>query len=223
MGRESRIPSGPKEAFEPVDPSEPSYPETLVEYCCREFMVADRQVMQVYEELVHLAYWLRGFAPHNVMEIGTSGATFFVLSRLATGKKVAVDIRDLRPRIHNFMFGHEWRFFQGDSQTSEMLGDIRRYCDAFDVVLIDGDHRYEGVKRDFENYRQLLSERGVILLHDVDPEHVFKGGAGGDAWHFWRQLDEGTKTTLCCNRSSGRVEVLGESCHFGGIGIWRPH
>ena len=181
------------------------------------------QVLQVYEELVNLAYWIRGFAPHNVLEIGSwGGATFFCMSRLATGKKVSVDIRDMRPKIHHFMFGHEWRFFHGNSQSDEMRQAVSSYCDSFDLIFIDGDHRYEGVKRDFENYRGLLSGRGVILLHDVDPDHAFKGGEGGDAWRFWADLDEGSKTLLCCSRSNGRVKVFGQTCHFGGIGIWSP-
>jgi hypothetical protein len=156
------------------------------------------------------------------MEVGTAGATFFVLSRLATGKKVAIDIRDMRPKIHPFMFGHEWCFFQGDSQAAEMQQNVRAYCDSFDLIFIDADHRYVGVKRDFANYRELLSDRGVIVFHDVDPDHAFKGGAGGEVWRFWNELDEGSKTTLCCTRSSGRVQFLGKDSHFGGIGIWRP-
>lgn len=222
MPRESRIPIAPIRPFEAVAPSEPDYPKELVDYCCQEFLVQDRQLMQVYDELVNLAYWIRGFAPRNVMEIGTTGATFFILSRLATGKKVAIDIRDVRAKIHTFMFGHDWCFFQGDSQTPEMQKNVRSYCDEFDLIFVDGDHRYQGVKRDFENYRDLLSDRGVMLFHDVDPDHAFKGGAGGEVWKFWQELDEGSKTLLCCTRSSGRVEFLGETQHFGGIGIWSP-
>ena len=208
--------------FGSVDPSDPNYPEALANYCCNPVLVKDRQILQVYEELVNLAYWVRGFAPRNVLEIGTVGSTFFLLSRLATGKKVAVDMRDIRPKIHNFMFGHQWCFFQGDSQTAAMHEAVSSYCNEFDLIFIDGDHRYEGVKRDFENYRGLLSSRGVILFHDVDPDHAFKTTVGGEAWRFWQELEEGSKTTLCCNRSSGKIACLGVTSHFGGIGIWTP-
>lgn len=214
--------SGPKDAFGAIAPSDPRYAKAVVDYCTAEFLVQDGQVLQVYEEFLNLAYWVRGFAPHNILEIGTTGATFFLLSRFATGKKVAVDNRDARSRIHNFMFGHEWRFFLGDSQTPQMRDDVRAYCDSFDLIFIDADHSYEGVKRDFENYRPLLSDRGVVMLHDVDPDHRFLNVAGGQVHAFWAQLEEGTKTTLCCNRSSGRIKVFGLGSHFGGIGIWTP-
>ena len=208
-------------AFAPIEPTDPSYPKALVDYCAQQNIIHDGQFQQVYEEFLNLAFWLRGFAPRNVLEIGTQGSTFFILSRLATGKKVSIDYNDRRLRIHHFMFGHDWRFFQGDSQTAQMQSDVRSYCDNFDLIFIDGDHRYEGIKRDFENYRSLLSDRGVILFHDVDPEHAFKGDAGGgDVWKFWADLNEGSKTMLCCTRSNGRIEISGQTCHFGGIGIW---
>lgn len=40
-----------------------------------------------------------------------------------------------------------------------------------DLLFIDGDHSYEGVKQDFELYSKLLSENGVIVLHDTDAEY----------------------------------------------------
>lgn len=224
----SPLPLSAKELVEPtrahlrVDPSSPEYPKALADYCCRQFIFRTGQLLQVYEEFVNLAYWVRGFAPHNVLEIGTTGATFFMLSRLSTGKKASVDIKDQRWRIHTFMFGHDWCFFHGNSQTTEMRQNVSSYCDSYDLIFIDGDHTYEGVRRDFLNYRGLLSERGVILFHDVDPDHVFKGAAGGDVWEFWRDLDEGTKTMLCCQRSSGRIPCLGATQGFGGLGIWTP-
>jgi dihydrofolate reductase len=218
-----RAPAVPPKPFPAVDTSAPGYAEAVVDYCCQEFLVADHQVLQVYEELLNLARWLRGFAPHNVLEIGTAGgATFFVLSRLATGRKATIDVRDVRRKLHLFMFGHEWCFFHGSSQSDEMQRRVRDFCGSFDLILIDGDHRYAGVKRDFELYRELLSERGVILFHDVDPDHAFKGGAGGDVARFWSELDEGTKTMLCCTRSNGRVDCWGRTSGFGGIGIWSP-
>ena len=40
-----------------------------------------------------------------------------------------------------------------------------------DVLFIDGDHSYEGVKLDFELYSKILSPRGIILIHDTDSEY----------------------------------------------------
>lgn len=40
-----------------------------------------------------------------------------------------------------------------------------------DLLFIDGDHSYEGVKTDFELYSTLLSENGIIIIHDTDKNY----------------------------------------------------
>lgn len=37
-----------------------------------------------------------------------------------------------------------------------------------DYLHIDGDHSYDGVKKDFELYSTIMSENGIITIHDVD-------------------------------------------------------
>jgi len=40
-----------------------------------------------------------------------------------------------------------------------------------DYLHIDGDHSYEGVKKDFELYSQIMSENGIITIHDTDENY----------------------------------------------------
>lgn len=40
-----------------------------------------------------------------------------------------------------------------------------------DLLFIDGDHSYEGVKTDFELYSKLLSDNGIIIIHDTDGDY----------------------------------------------------
>ena len=40
-----------------------------------------------------------------------------------------------------------------------------------DALFIDGDHSYEGVKKDFDLYSTIISENGVIFIHDTDQEY----------------------------------------------------
>ena len=40
-----------------------------------------------------------------------------------------------------------------------------------DYLHIDADHTYEGVKNDFELYSTLLSENGIISIHDTDKRY----------------------------------------------------
>ena len=45
-----------------------------------------------------------------------------------------------------------------------MLGDR-----PIDLLMIDGDHSYEGVRRDFELYAPLVREGGLVAFHDILP------------------------------------------------------
>ncbi len=47
-----------------------------------------------------------------------------------------------------------------------VLQDIK-----LDFIFIDGDHSYEGVKKDFELYSQIMSENGIITIHDTDQSY----------------------------------------------------
>jgi len=41
-----------------------------------------------------------------------------------------------------------------------------------DVLWIDADHSLEGVKKDFDLYSQIISENGIIMVHDTDKNYV---------------------------------------------------
>jgi predicted O-methyltransferase YrrM len=198
-------------------------PKELVDYCLDHDLMEKCIFMQVYEEILTLSYWLKGFRPVNILEIGTMGSTFWLMSKLSEGKKVSIDIEPRQSIIHHFMYGEDWRFFQGDSHTEEMFNNVKDFCPQYDFIFIDGDHSYEGVKRDFEMYKSLLSPRGVIGFHDIDPNHIFADSYAGQVYKFWQDLDEGTKMNLVCQKSSGNVKLNGQhSQGFGGIGLWMP-
>lgn len=55
---------------------------------------------------------------------------------------------------------------------------VEAYYDFFvrqdikiDVLFIDGDHSYDGVKTDFDLYSKILSDNGLIVIHDTDSDY----------------------------------------------------
>jgi len=199
--------------------------EELIDYHVKDFLIEPLQFQQVYEEILTLTYWLKGFQPHNILEIGYRGSTFHILSQLSTGKKVALDIEDNGRTIqsHYMMYGEDFKLFVANSQTEETKNKVKEFCPQYDLIFIDGDHSYEGVKRDFELYQELLSPRGHIIFHDIDPDHTFRDGVGGQVYKFWQDIPYGSKTNIVTLRSSGKITCFGEKEHFGGIGIWKPY
>jgi cephalosporin hydroxylase len=199
-------------------------PKKLVDYCVNSELMHKCIFMQVYEEFLTFSYWLKGFQPNNILEIGTMGSTFWIMNKLSSGKKVSIDIENRESIIHHFMWEEDWMFVAGSSQDPNNFDKIKNKCDKYDLIFIDGDHSYDGVKNDFNLYKSLLSDRGYIAFHDIDPNHIFAGSYAGEVYKFWQDLDEGSKINLTCTKSSGKVKLNGIYSHgFGGIGLWTPN
>ena len=63
------------------------------------------------------------------------------------------------------------------------------------LFIIDGDHRYEGVRRDFLAYRHFVRPGGIIVFHDIVPDHRARYGVDTMRWtggvpQLWEQLKQ---------------------------------
>lgn len=56
----------------------------------------------------------------------------------------------------------------GDSREPDNILRASEFA-PFDVLFIDGDHRYEGVKADWLNYSPLVKQGGCVIFHDIYP------------------------------------------------------
>ena len=108
----------------------------------------------------------------NILEIGARGGTFLLFSQLSTGKKIAVDIdTSFKDAMQLSMIGEDFHFLNEDSQSISTFEKIKAICPSFDFIFIDGDHTYEGVKKDFELYSTIMSDNGIMILHDTDKNY----------------------------------------------------
>jgi len=64
-----------------------------------------------------------------------------------------------------------------------------------DMLFIDANHSYESVKNDFLGYFSMVSEGGIILLHDGYPKDIQHTGNGycGDGY---KAIDELTRSAI---------------------------
>jgi cephalosporin hydroxylase len=81
----------------------------------------------------------------------------------------------------------------GDSHDPRMRDRVKRLFGdrQVDLLFIDGDHSYEGVRRDFDLYSPLVGKGGMIALHDIVPGPPV---LVGDVPRFWEEL-KATHTT----------------------------
>jgi hypothetical protein len=62
------------------------------------------------------------------------------------------------------------RFIKSTSEDAYYDFFVRQDI-KIDVLFIDGDHSYEGVKTDFELYSKIMSDNGTIIIHDTDEKY----------------------------------------------------
>ena len=193
------------------------YLEELVNGTCTPWNMDQGRCYQIREEFLTFCRYLESFKPENILEIGCLGPSFNVFCRLSSGIKVAVDRDDNSPYITD----RDAKFVHGKSV--DVFGRVSTICSSFDFIFIDACHTYDGVKRDFDIYKALLSSRGIVAFHDIDPNHVSRGEyeAGGEVRRFWTELG-GNKTEIICSGTTHDSRYGGHGTHFGGIGIWRP-
>ena len=187
--------------------------DQLVREACTQENVDARRVFQMREEFLVLCRFLDSFKPVNILEIGCLGHTFNIFCQLSTGKKIGVDIVDHSANVTQTPS----IFICGDSTV--VYEDVKRICISFDFIFIDGAHDLAGVTKDFNLYKTLLSPRGFIAFHDMDPDHAFYDV---EVKQFWAELNEGHKLSIVSQRSPGHPLFLGHELHYGGIGLWWP-
>lgn len=169
--------------------------------------VADFALSSEVIKPLQVRYELRSFAsivaeqrPRTILEIGTCrGGTLFVLSRLADHKATIISID-----LPNGAFGGGYKWFhipifrafarkdqtihllRVDSHNSVTRDKVAHLLDGsnLDLLFIDGDHTYAGVKADFEMYSPFV-KRGIVALHDIakHPE-----ATRAQASVFWEEL-----------------------------------
>ena len=176
--------------------------------------------VQVVSELRRFADIVASIRPKKVLEIGTlQGGTLCVLTRLSAPRAtiISVDLpggkfggghSKLRSLVSH-TFGKSFQrmhLIRGDSHSEEVATRVRDITQSLDVLFIDGDHTYEGVKHDFVSYAPLVHPGGIVAFHDI-AEHPEQ--AGGDAPRFWNEV-----------KTSYRHEEIIENREEGfGIGV----
>ncbi len=97
-------------------------------------------------------------------EIGVDKGKSLSFARYVTDPKVVVCGVDLRddPKVEGT------RFFHGDSKYIADRWHWELFMWKISLLFIDGDHSYEGCKKDIDAWLPHMKEHGVIFFHDHD-------------------------------------------------------
>lgn len=179
---------------------------------------------QVETEISQLLKILEKEKPKYILEIGTgNGGNLFLFSKIASNDAqiIGLDMRGgefgggyafWRVPLYKSFALHKQKIYlvNGDSHKENTLKKIKNILNEkkLDFLFIDGDHTYEGAKKDFEMYGDLVKEKGIIVLHDIAKSDVKECRVD----KFWEEIKQKYK---------GLEIIEDKSQGWGGIGVIR--
>lgn len=173
----------------------------------------DLKLQQIPDEYSNVLFELKSKSPKSYLEIGIgNGGSWLTCSyflRESLDVSHAVDNLSYKDSVNqkieeiefsrDFLREHikEVEFYNSDSR--KFLDQCTR---KYDVIFIDGDHSYEGVKRDFDGSINLINPGGLMVFHDIA-----SSGAPGVV-QFWNEIE---------NKYPSKKFVYSHTCGMGII------
>ncbi len=177
--------------------------------------------IQILSEIERLLSIVEKSHPEIVLEIGTAkGGTLFLFSQVASkdAHLISVDLPVERDGYSNWKVPF-YKSFARENQKIELIREDSHLKETFekikevlkdrkvDFLFIDGDHSYEGVKKDFEMYSSLVKKNGLIAFHDII-KHPLDIDCNVDK--FWDEIKNKYESTEIIDNKNQK---------WGGIGV----
>lgn len=144
----------------------------------KKYLLNGVKVSQNYYEISTLCEILNTLNPKTVLEVGVEkGGSFNIWSEFSDKDATLIGIdTEITPEIieNNIMKNipdtKNVKFIGGDSTKRETVEEVKKILGnrEIDFLFIDGDHKYESIKLDFENYSPFVGTGGIIAFHDID-------------------------------------------------------
>jgi methyltransferase family protein len=164
------------------------------------FWTPERLTNSAWFEHAPFAFWLTTTArPELLVELGTHhGFSYFAFCQAVRRAQLptachAIDTWE--GDEHTGFYGNEVfdavnryneRQYSGFSRLVRSTFDaaLERFTPAsIDLLHIDGRHRYEDVAHDFARWHPKLSDRAIVLFHDIDVREREFG-----VWRLWHEI-----------------------------------
>ena len=187
-------------------------------------------------ELKMIQEFLKNFKTQKILEVGTfRGGTAMLWAHMVepfNGKVYCCDLCFDWGAFNGFgYFGKDNKVYprqvyddspyskfiteiQGNSHDPLYIDNVFKTVGMVDMLFIDGDHSYEGVKQDFENFYPLVKMGGYILFHDIVGSDFHRAN-GCVVDEFWNEIKDVYQTWEFIDQN----EYTGMPSKSMGIGI----
>lgn len=139
---------------------------------------------QTAEEYLEYLWLVCSCVDPAVLEIGVKDGhqRRFYDDLLSCRRYVGVDVREETPAD-----------IIGRSRDSEIVKGLKEFePDGWDIIFIDGNHSREGVRGDYEIYKDLIRPGGYLALHDTHHDHAEYCDGAAVLWKEIQGLYENT-------------------------------
>jgi predicted O-methyltransferase YrrM len=157
---------------------------------------------QIESEIVPFLNTVQAANVRTCLEIGTAkGGTLFMLMQACSPEAtiISIDLQNPFDKRFRLRFGKQSaqtiHLIAGNSQANTSFNQVRNLLNgsALDLLFIDGDHSYTGVRRDYELYAPLVKQGGIIAFHDIMPDHGTLYGQktsskAGEVYKLWQEI-----------------------------------
>ncbi len=181
-------------------------------------------IKQIEEEILTLCKIIERGQPASMLEIGTAqGGSLFLFSRVIkdNAEIISIDLPD--GKFGGGYPAHRMQFYRDFVKKGQQLSLLRmdshgrqtfkkvKTClsdNKLDFLFIDGDHTYEGVKKDLEMYQSLMSDEGIIAMHDIA---MHKPNSSCKVHEYWEEIKD--------HYFASREIIQSDNQLWAGIGV----
>ena len=82
----------------------------------------------------------------------------------------------------------------GKSDKKENLKIIKKF-QPYDLIFVDASHKYKDVKNDLNNFSRMLSDGGIMMVHDIYRDEYT---GVNKAWNEFRRKNDFTYKEFVC-------------------------
>jgi len=140
--------------------------------------IISKMIGKSFHNHYHIIYDIcSSFDSDNIiyLEIGTfaGGSASLISSHPKVKKVISIDLGypiDKSIPISNVTnfknINCDYFYIEGDSTSTEVIEKLKNIISKVDILFIDGNHKYDWVLKDFNNYKNFVNKNGYIIFDD---------------------------------------------------------